>query len=574
MPFACIFVPDFAVQALLRAEPHLRMQAFAIIQGKAPLQKIFAMNENARSAGVDYGMTKLQAETCSGLVLRERSLEQESAAHAALLECAQSFSPRIEDTALDTVILDLAGMESLFGPLHTIARDLMRRASELGLEGSVAVADNADTAMLAARGFSSVTVVPDGKEEEQLGSLPVEVLFAGNKDEEAAQLLQTFERWGIRDLRELAALPDIALSERLGERGLLLQKLARGKTARTLVPVDPPLNFEEVIEVEHPLVLLEPFAFLLNEMLEQLCTRLSAHALATQELRLELELVSGWRSEDELEICTHSSPELALGLAPSTSLSAGLRRRPSPHEQFRRTIRLPGPMLDSKTFLKLLQLDLKAHPPGAPISKIRLTAEPARPRPSQNGFFLPSSPEPEKLELTLARIVSIVGEDKVGSLQILDTHRREGFRMQRFTENADVIPSRSKPRSRGESVSRNLQCSADSEELQIPRSARDDKLIQCTDLVTALRILRPPLVVTTILREGRPVQVHSKKHGQIQGDILWAAGPWRSSGDWWVQDGWSRDEWDIALQQESGIAFYRLVHDLLSGRWLLAGSYD
>ena len=70
-------------------------------------------------------------------------------------------------------------------------------------------------------------------------------------------------------------------------------------------------------------------------------------------------------------------------------------------------------MLDAKVFLKFLQLDLNAHPPGAPIMKIHLAAEPARPRSAQGGLFLPPSPEPEKLELTLARIAAMVGENKV-----------------------------------------------------------------------------------------------------------------------------------------------------------------
>ena len=89
-------------------------------------------------------------------------------------------------------------------------------------------------------------------------------------------------------------------------------------------------------------------------------------------------------------------------------------------------------MLDAKVFLKFLQLDFNAHPPGAPIMKIHLAAEPARPRSAQGGLFLPPSPEPEKLELTLARIAGMVGENKVGALELLDTHHPEGFRMRRF----------------------------------------------------------------------------------------------------------------------------------------------
>jgi len=127
VPFACIVVPDFPVEALLRAEPELRSQSLAVLEGKAPLQKVFAVNENARHAGVSPGMSKLQIETCAEVVLRPRSLPQEAAAHAALLDCAQPFSPRVEAAGCLTlplcVILHQASMPSdpplaLSGPLR------------------------------------------------------------------------------------------------------------------------------------------------------------------------------------------------------------------------------------------------------------------------------------------------------------------------------------------------------------------------------------------------------------------------------------------------------------------------
>src|SRR3984885_7208132 len=178
MPYACIFVPVFPVAAVFRAEPELRALAVAIFEGKPPLEKVFAVNEIAGRIGITPGMTKAQAELCSELTLRPRSPLQESVAHAALLDCAQSYSPCVEDAAADTVILDLAGMESLFGSLLEIAHNLFRRAAELGLDVNVAVAANPDAALLAARGFSGVTVIPSGKESETLGSLSVEVLFS------------------------------------------------------------------------------------------------------------------------------------------------------------------------------------------------------------------------------------------------------------------------------------------------------------------------------------------------------------------------------------------------------------
>lgn len=566
MPFACIFVPDLPVEALVRAEPELRAQSLVVLEGKAPLQKIFAVNENARRAGVTPGMTKLQIEACSGLVLRARSLPQEAAAHAALLDCAQSFSPRVEAAGCDTIVLDLAGLQTLFGPLPKIARALSRRASNLGLETSVAVASNPDAAALAARGFSGVTVIPEGKEAEMLGSLPVEVLF-GNSVPESGQSLETFNRWGIRKLRDLAALPDVALSERLGQAGIHLQKLARGAISRTLVPVEPPLIFEEVIELEYPLVLLEPLAFLLGRLLEQLCARLEARALATQELRLDLELQNGWQTED---LSTNNG-------------GTGVLARPGRAQTrlFQRTLRLPVPLLDSRIFLKLLQLDLKAHPPGAPIVKIHLAAEPVRPRSTQNGLFLPPTPEPEKLELTLARIAGIVGEDKVGSLELLDTHRPGGFRMQRFAPEP-FSPQRhpSAALRAGSDIEKNNShfsthmSSINSSVSEPALGVVEGCLRGGDDLVTALRIFRPPVDVVVTVQDGKPASINCLKKKEMQGEILWAAGPWRSSGDWWEQEGWARDEWDIAVQAETGIALYRLVRDRLTGRWILEGTYD
>ena len=554
MPFACIYVPNFPVAAVFRAEPELRAQAVAIFEGKPPLEKVFAVNESASRMGITPGMRKSQAELCSELTLRARSPMQESVAHAALLDCAQSFSPCVEDAATDTAILDLAGMESLLGTLPEIACNVFRRAADLGLDTNVAVASNPDAAVLAARGFSGMTVIPPGKEGESLGSLPVEVLFAARSEgeeregkqkeqkKETERLLETFDRWGIRHLRALAALPEVALSERLGQEGVRLQQLARGMAARTLVPVEAPAVFEEAIELEYPIVLLEPLAFLLHRLLDQICARLASRALNTQELRLTLELQNLAGGDPQLD---------TFGIPSESDASDSTSQSQSPAQhfvsgrqgKFCRTLRLPLPMLDPQLFLKLLQLDLNAHPPGAPIMKIHLAAEPARPRSAQSGLFLPPSPEPEKLELTLARIAGLVGEARVGSLELLDTYRAEGFRMRRFVPGA------------------------------IPETSREKTTAE-KSAVAALRLLCPPLRATVTLENGEPVRVVCSKKKEVQGNVLWKAGPWRSSGDWWEREAWARDEWDIALQNTDGVALYRLVHDLLGGGWFVEGTYD
>src|SRR5882672_5637402 len=532
--FACLFISDFPVEAIIRFEPELRGRPVAVLAGRPPLEKVVALNEKARQMGVETGATKSQLEAWEDLVLRARSELQEISAHAALLDCAQSFSPEVEDTVPGTVLLNLAGLEPLFGPLSKIARELARRASRMELEANVAVAASPDAAVLAAHGFPGVTLISEGREAERLGDLPVDVLLESfsSDAEDSARWLEMFDRWGIRNLRALTALPEIPVGERLGQQGIRLRKLARGASSRNLRLFESAPVFEEDIELEYPIVLLEPLAFLLNRMLEQVCARLAARALAAQELRLRLELV------EKPEDCD-----------------------PEQTSTFTRTLRLPVPMLDAKVFLKLLQLDLQAHPPGAPILKIHLAAEPARPRSAQSGLFLPVFPEPEKLELTLARIAGIVGEGRVGAAELLDTHREGAFQMQPFAPT-QLETKKSSKKKNHMSVQENESTPA------------EEKAQEKMTAVIALRLFRPPLRAVVNVREGKPVRLNCLHQKEINGEIVWTAGPWRSSGDWSEQEGWSREEWDIAMPIENEVILYRLVEDRLSRNWWLEGTYD
>jgi protein ImuB len=199
-------------------------------------------------------------------------------------------------------------------------------------------------------------------------------------------------------------------------------------------------------------------------------------------------------------------------------------------------------MRDQKAFLRMLQLDLNGRPPAAPVVKVHLAAEPVKPQRTQHGLFLPSSPEPEKLELTVARVRHLVGPDKVGTPKISNTHRPDAFVMRGFAPppgNAAAI----------------------AEKEDYPALPR-----------LCLRRFRPARYAQILVIDQQPVRVVSPT---INGRVLMAKGPWRTSGEWWREDAWNRDEWDIAL--ESGGAaggLYRLFQEVDSGRWFVEGSYD
>ncbi|HET9402577.1 MAG TPA: hypothetical protein VFO34_16650, partial [Candidatus Acidoferrales bacterium] len=232
MAFASIFVPNFLAQAAMRAgspqHANLHECAIALIEGKPPVWKVVAVGDAALRAGVELGMTKLQALQFDGVEIRLRSPAQEKSAHAALLDLGWSFSPRVEDAAPDTIVIDLAGLAALFGSDENIAQLLSERAAELGFSVNVAISTNIEAAIHASRGFSGVTLIAAGEEARLLGPLPVAALGL------SAETAETLERWGIRDCAALAALPVLELSTRLGQEGVRLHLLARGASERSL----------------------------------------------------------------------------------------------------------------------------------------------------------------------------------------------------------------------------------------------------------------------------------------------------------------------------------------------------
>ncbi|HEY1343247.1 MAG TPA: hypothetical protein VGF59_37355, partial [Bryobacteraceae bacterium] len=303
-----------------------------------------------------------------------------------LASLAFEFSPVVEQTSADTVTLDASGLDRLFGVAQDVAAAMMRRAAEIGVKANLALAANPDTAICAARGFAGVGIVPEGDEAKFLGNLPIRTLSP------SPELIETLEQWGIRRLLDLGNLPKLGIAERLGPEGLRLHELARGERNRKLVPLQDAPRFEDALELDYPVELLEPLLFVIARLVNGLATRLATRALATDELRLRLKLEN--------------------------------------RTKFERTLRLPVPSLDSKAFLKLMQLDLAAHPPDAPVLHVWIGMNPVKPQAAQSGLFVLAAPEPVKLEITLARLKAMVGPDRVGSPELLDTHRPVAFRIQ------------------------------------------------------------------------------------------------------------------------------------------------
>ena len=398
--YACLYAREFPAQALLRLRPELRGWAIAVIhpsnqrlpgtplEGEPPLETVCAMNGRARRMGITRGMTRVEMETFDSVAVLPRSRADEAATRAVLLECAGTFSPRVEersDAGAFVCVLDIAGTEKLFGPAQVLAQSLMRRVRALGVTASVAVSENFEAAVCCARGSGErLMEILRGTEAVALTKLPVGVLDL------SVEHAETFAQWGIRTLGALAELPEKELVARLGQEGKRLRQLARGELPHMFVPREPEFCLEECMELDAPVELLESLLFVVGVMLEQMILRAAARVLALASVSVTLALEGG---------ASHT-----------------------------RTVRPALPSNERAMWWKLIHLDLEAHPPRAAIVGIAMRAEAGSTSKVQIGLFSPQLPEAMRLDVTLARIRAIVGEECVGRAALEDTHRQDGFR--------------------------------------------------------------------------------------------------------------------------------------------------
>jgi protein ImuB len=506
--YACVHAAEFPVQALLRMHPEFSSVSVAALEGIPPQQFVCSINRAARLVGAQVGMSKLEAEEFPHLRLIQRSIESEESARAVFLECAANFSPRIENVSSYTFtvepsadassaticacVLDIGGTERLFGPPEALARRLRASLRAAGFHVSIAVSANFHTARLKAAATQGIVVIPPGEEAAALSRLPLAALHLDENDAE------TFAIWGIRTLAELAALPEVDLVTRMGERILCFHALARGALPHAFQPIEAKFTLEEFCDFETPVEQADSLLFVSTRMIDCLVARAAARALSLASLSLSMALEGG-----------------------------------RVHE---RVIRPALPTSDRKFLLKLLQLDIAAHPPPAAVVSLTMTALAGHSSTVQLGLFSPQTPEPSRLDVTIARLKAIAGEDRVGSPVLEDTHRPGAYRVEGFA----IVGS--------ESVAYNTVR---------PRMA--------------LRRMRPPVPVRVVMREFKPAVFRDRERAfQVEA----AYGPWRTSGCWWSEASWDTEEWDVLAVAGGESRACLLVRDVSRDQWLLEALYD
>ncbi len=517
---ACFYVPMFPLAARLRSEPELLQEALAIVEGNGNNAHVVAATRRARTKGIRPGHSLAQARSIlPKLIARGRDAECERTAQEALLEVAETFSPRIEDAGDGVVYADIAGMERHFqasglgpqasegggseargprpeaSPELLLGQEAIRRCDAIGLPARVGIAASKLAARVAAELPKSPRVVEPGQEAEFLAPLPLTRLAP------EVNAAMTLDRWGITSIGDLARLPESEIASRLGETGRDLHYAARGIDPTPLIPRALPPEFREGLDLEWPLVALEPFLFIASAALDRLTKRMEVQGFACTRL------------------------ELTMNLEPDGFHS--------------RAIDLPAPTRDVKTMLTLLRLDLEKTAPGAPVTGFVIVAHPDRPRRAQLSLFGPAALSPEKLATTIARLVSLLGDGRIGMATTVDGYLPERYSIADYAPPPPPDARRKPPRSRG---------------------------------LLAVRVFRPPIPVEVITRIVNG-EVHIEQingDGDHAGTANMSSGPWRIQEGWWSTSPADREYWDVEVR--GGV--YRVYRECGAGSWFLDARYD
>jgi protein ImuB len=509
MRVACVYVPELALQAVLRRDPERRNEPVALADGLGERARILAASPPARRAGVRPGLTTSQARAVSSgligskkLVVVPQSAADTAAASAALADVGYAFAPRVhsEDCRL---FLDVGELTRLFPEgERAIAQSIAAHAARVGLLVQVGIASSAAVARVAAQA-AEIALVPPGNLETRAYLAPLRVetaLEAGVPAELAGEVQEIgsrLPRWGITTLGAVAALPAGEVTVRLGRAGAWLHALAGGRAEELLSPRLPPSALEEGTELDYPLLEIEPLAFVLRGLRDRALARSSGRGLACAGL--------------------------------------GLRLKLDPQGFDVREIPLSAPTRETATLLQLVRLDLERRPPPAPVVGLWALVLPARVRPSQLDLWRPAGPAPEKLAATVARLGALVGPENVGAPALVETFREEA-----------VAQTRYDPGSKEDAVT--------------DTSEQDPRL--------GFRRFRPPRPLEVLIDRDGPTALRGE---HLAARVLVAAGPYRSTGEWWSEEVFSRDYWDV---HASDGAVYRVHQERRSGSWFLDGYYD
>jgi protein ImuB len=209
-----------------------------------------------------------------------------------------------------------------------------------------------------------------------------------------------------------------------------------------------------------------------------------------------------------------------------------------------RRIGVAAPTRDPRVLLRLVAQSLEGHPPEAPIEAIAISTEGRVPRRDQLDLFRTPGPDPAALDRTLAELESLCGPDQVGTPVVVDDNHPRAFELRPFSGDTATFDN-----------------TGELETAPQAGSASRASLV--------VRALRPPVRAEVQVRQGCPQAIRS---AVACGRITNVAGPWRTTGHWWSEEGhFALDHFDVRVSDGTVL---RLCFDWVHRDWQIDAVYD
>jgi len=368
--------------------------------------KLSAVNESARRYGVREGQSI--AEACalvSSLIVREVTRAEVNETLGRIAEVGLSLGANVSVQAPDTVLVDITGSAHLLGGEVALASEFANRVRGMGHRVRLAISDGPRLARAFAQWFMpeaaesddrGVCVVPSVRTVSALSALPLKALPI------QSETVGWFGRLGVLTVGDLRALPKQTLGSRLAEDMASVSELLDGRDNAPLVAYTPERTIIETSTWDDPVTGSEPLLFVLGGLVSRASARLTGRGEAAHSI----------------ELTVFYDPSIARFRGEKTEHTVRFKLATPLHrpDELRRILNA-----------RVSRLKLAAPSVGLKLEMPKLVPAVARQLELSQVFagVTVGAGADDEIPVLVAELSSEIGEEKVGTLELLDSHRPE-----------------------------------------------------------------------------------------------------------------------------------------------------
>lgn len=305
--YLVIWFPFFATDRIAKIHSQLRDKPFVVSSNEQGRVCIKAANPAAIREGIQPGMVLADVRAILPQIEvwpdepgdRKETLE-------AMARWSLRFSPVVEASSPDDLILDISGCAHLWDGEQSYLETIVSRLCQGGYQARAAIADSIGAAWAMAHYGNNMQIAAPKEQLNALQPLPPAALRLDDN------LVQRLHKLGFYRIEQFIHIPRPTLRRRFGN--LLIERIgqALGNIPECIVPVEELQPYQERLTCMEPIKTATGIHIALEKLLFQLCTR-----LAQEGKGIRSSIFKGYRIDGDIQEirigtsrASHSPPHL------------------------------------------------------------------------------------------------------------------------------------------------------------------------------------------------------------------------------------------------------------------------